>query len=192
MRISIHSFLLAVFVLIIVSPRGYAQDGAFSDANTLRSSQLSIGIQPVIYTELDNEFMLILRGGYGLQSGLSFYGKLGVLREEPYVGGHFKYQLAGEPSDVLSFSILGGAYSFGDIGLKLGGILSKRIGGFSLYSGLLYEPLFTSNIRNALLLPIGVDVPLSDSGSFIFEADLAVNDDGRAYQALHIGLNFYF
>lgn len=191
MRKPISSFLLVLAILLCSSLPMNAQDGAFSDAQTLSGGQLSIGLQSVIYTELDNEFMLILRGGYGLQPDLSFYGKLGVLREETYVGGHLKYQIAGEPADAVSFSILGGAYSFGDIGLKLGGVLSKRIDGFSLYSGLLYEPLFSNRTSNALLLPIGVDIPLSGSGSFIFEADIAANDDGRPYQALHVGFNFY-
>lgn len=170
-----------------------AQDGFFSDAQTLRQGGLSLGIQPVIYTELDNELMLILRGAYGLNSGLSLHGKVGLLRDETYIGGHLEYQLAGEAADPVSFSIIGGAYAFGDLGLKLGAVISKQLGQLSLYSGLTFEPLFAdSGNFNPLLFPVGVDIPFGNgNANLVLEADIALNDDAEFYQALNFGINFY-
>lgn len=170
-----------------------AQDGFFSDAQTLDEGGFSLGVQPAIYTELDNELMLILRGAYGLKPGLTMHGKAGILRDETYIGGHLEYQLAGESIDPVSFSIIGGAYAFGDIGLKFGGVVSKDVGGLSLYSGLTFEPLFTEPEElTPLLIPIGVDIPFQQKANFVLEADIAANDDAEAYQALHFGMNFYF
>lgn len=186
--------LLSLLVIIIGVFSAKAQDGVFSDAQTLHQGQFALGVQPIIYTELDNELMLMIRGTYGLNPGLTIHGKLGVLRDETYVGAHLEYQLAGEPSDPVSFSLLGGVYAFGDLGLKLGGVVSKQVGQFSLYSGLLVEPLFTDpEAVTPLLLPIGVDIPIAgEAANFVLEADLAVNDDADFYQALHFGVNLYF
>jgi len=184
-------------VLFIIIFGGFnvskAQDGFFSDARTLETGQFKLGIQPIIYTQADN-FMLMFRGAYGLKPGLSLSGKIGLFDDrDTYIGGHLKYQLAGEPTDPLSFSIIGGVYSFTDIGLKLSGILSKDLNALSLYGGLSYEPLFNNpNMLNALLLPIGVDVPFSNQSAIILEGDIAVNDDGLPYQAITFGMNFYF
>lgn len=193
MKKILATIIVYTFLCIAGFNSTQAQDGFFSDAQTLRQGAFSLGVQPAIYTELDNELMLFLRGAYGLNPGLSLHGKLGLLRNETYIGGHLEYQLAGESTDPFSFSILGGAYSFGDIGLKLGGIISKRAGQVSLYSGLTFEPLFTDpNELTPLLIPIGVDIPLGNpKANFVLEADIAVNDDAEIYQALHFGLNFY-
>lgn len=170
----------------------YAQDGFFSDAQTLRQGTFSLGAQSAIYTELDNEVMLFLRGAYGANPGLTLHGKLGLLRDETYIGGHLEYQLAGEPTNPVSFSIIGGAYAFGDLGLKLGGILSKQLGQLSLYSGLTFEPLFAEpDALMPLLIPVGVDIPIGEKANLVLEADIAANDDANFYQALHFGVNFH-
>lgn len=187
--------ITVVFLALILG--GYntsqAQDGFFSDAQTLQSGQFKLGIQPIIFTEGDN-FMLMFRGAYGLDSDLSIAGKIGLFDDrDTYIGGHLKYQLAGEPTDPLSFSIIGGVYSFNDIGLKFSGILSKNLDALSLYSGLSYEPLFVdNNTLNAFMLPVGVDVPFSNQSTITLEGDIAVNDDGNPYQAITFGMNFYF
>lgn len=170
-----------------------AQDGAFSDAMTLREGGASLGVQTAIYTEAGNEAMLIFRGAYGVRSGLTFHGKVGLLRNETYLGGHLEFGLAGEPADPVSLSMLAGVYAFGDPGIKLGGILSKRLGQLSLFSGLTLEPLFTNpDTQTPLLVPIGMEVPVGASAHLVLEADVAANEDADSYQAIHLGFNFYF
>ncbi|HKK47093.1 MAG TPA: hypothetical protein VJ964_16315 [Balneolaceae bacterium] len=189
--VTVAAVFLALIFCIFNTSR--AQDGFFSDARTLQSGQFKLGIQPIVFTESDN-FMLMFRGAYGLQSDLSIAGKIGLFDDrDTYIGGHFKYQLAGEPTDPLSFSVIGGVYSFTDIGLKFSGILSKNLNALSLYSGLSYEPLFGSNnTLNAFMLPVGVEVPFATQSSITLEGDIAVNDDGLPYQAITFGMNFYF
>lgn len=188
-------FIIGFFIVfasyILIPTALVAQDGVFSDAQALERSEWSLGIQPAIYTELNNDLMLIFRGAYGLRSDITFHGKVGVLRDETYAGGHFLYQVAGEPEDPMAISLLFGAYSFGDIGLKLGSVISKQIGTVSIYSGLTYEPLFSDPALTPLMLPLGVDIPLGTDTHFLFEADVGINDDGEAYQALHSGVKFY-
>lgn len=185
--------VLSILFLFAGYINAQAQDGFFSDAQTLREGGFSLGVQPAIYTELDNELMLILRGAYGLKPGLTMHGKVGMLRDETYIGSHLEYQLAGESIDPISFSIIGGAYAFGDIGLKFGGVVSKDVGGLSLYSGLTFEPLFTEPEElTPLLIPVGVDIPIREQANLVLEADIAANDDADFYQALHFGMNIYF
>ena len=189
MKINRTWLILVPFMLI--SSRAAAQDGIFSDAQTLRLNQLAIAIQPIVYTESE-ELMLNFRGAYGLQSGLTIHGKVGILRDETYVGGHLEYRLAGEPRSPLSFALLAGVYSFGELGLKLSGVISKKLDPFSIYTGLSYEPLFAASTRNPFLLPAGLDIPLfGRNANVILEGDIGLNGDGEGYQAVHFGVNFY-
>lgn len=183
-----------ILVLLHFHPESIsAQDGVFSDAQTLGQDNASLSVQSAIYTEAGNEAMLILRGAYGLSSGLTFHGKVGLLRNDTYLGANLEYQLAGEPYDPVSLSMLAGVYTFGNPGIKLGGIMSKQLGQFSLFSGLTFEPLFAdSDVRTPLLVPIGFEVPLGRSANIVMEADIAANDDADLYQALHLGINLYF
>lgn len=193
-KIATSTVLILIIFAVSLLPLK-AQDGVFSDARTLGYEQFALSVQPIIYTEVgSDDFMLMMRGAYGLKSDLTLHGKVGVLRNETYAGGHMEYMLAGEPYDPLSVSMLAGVYTFGDVGLKLGGVLSKQVGLFSLYSGLTFEPLFTDpDELTPLLLPLGVDIPISGgNANFVFEADLALNDDAEFYEALHFGFNFYF
>ena len=195
MKKIVTSTILSLIIISVSIIPAKAQDGLFSDARTLGYEQFSLSVQPIIYTEVgSDDFMLMMRGAYGLKSDLTLHGKVGVLRNETYAGGHMEYMLAGEPNDPLSVSMLAGVYTFGDVGLKLGGVLSKQVGPFSLYSGLTFEPLFTDpDELTPLLLPLGVDIPISGgNANFVFEADLALNDDAEFYEALHFGFNFYF
>jgi len=183
--------LLVTVLLAGITHQAHAQDGFFSDAQTLRSNQLALGVQPVIFTEID-DFLLNLRAAYGLQPGLTVHGKVGILADETYIGGHFEYRLAGEPQSSLSVALLGGVYSFGDLGLKISGVVSKRLEPFSIYTGISYEPLFAETTVNPVLLPVGVDIPLlTRKANFVLEGDIALGDDGELYQAVIFGINFY-
>lgn len=167
-----------------------AQDGFFGDARTVEYTRFALGVQPIIYTQPENEFMMMFRAGYGIQPELSFHGKVGVFRDDIYIGGHLKYRLLSELVHPVTASVIGGAYLFNEVGLKLSGVISKNLGQFSLYTGLSLEPIFTTPAQAPLMIPVGVDIPISDQTDFIFEADLALNDVGERYQSIHFGLKF--
>ncbi len=179
--------------IVLSGPKvSQAQDGFFSDAVTLGDRHFGLGIQPVIYT-MPNRFMMLFRGGYGAKPDLSIYGKLGLFdKRGTYIGVHLKYMLMGEPEDPLSFSVIGGVYSFKDLGLKFAGVVSKNLGTFSLYSGMSYEPLFAGkDVVNALMLPIGAEIPFNPEAAFILEGDIPLNNDGDPYQAITFGIDLY-
>ncbi len=183
-----------IIFLGCLSVQANAQDGFFSDAQSVDPGQFSFGIQPIIYTQLNNdEFMALFRARYEFPSGLNIHGKIGLLKEDTYFGGHATYPLAAEPDHPISVAAVVGIYHFGELGLKLGSILSKQVGDFSIYSGLTFEPLFTSPELLPLLLPVGVEIPLgNDQTDFLFEVDIGLNEDSELYEAFHFGINVYF
>lgn len=183
-----------IFLLVCLSTNVIAQDGFFSDAQAENPNQFSFGIQPVIYTQLNNdEFMALFRARYEFPEGMNFHGKIGLLKEDTYFGGHVTYPLSAEPYNPISVAAVGGIYYFGEFGLKLGAILSKEAGEFSIYSGLTFEPLFTDPELLPLLIPVGVEIPLgNDQTDFLFEVNLGLNEDSEPYEAFHFGINVYF
>lgn len=191
MKKYIHFFITSLLVCGLNIFTASAQDGVYTDAQTLQANEAMLGVQSAIYTDV-NDFMLYLRAGYGIQDGLALHGKLGLLARDLYGGGHVEYQLAGEPDDAVSFALIGGLYHFREIGLKIGAVLGKQIDSFSLYSGLTYEPVFTDNVRHPLMLPIGIEIPFSDGNTnFLMETDISINSDGGIYEAVNFGIKFY-
>lgn len=189
--------ILGIVVFVMIFCASFvplqAQDGIFSNPQSLDAKEFSLGIQPAIYTQAGkDEFMLMARTAYGFNSNFSLHGKLGVFRDETYFGAHIEYMLAREPVEPISFTAVGGIHKFGRTGVKLGGVLSKQISEFSLYTGLTFEPLFTDEVLTPLLLPVGIDIPVNDGKtSFIFEADLGLNGDAEQFEAVHFGVDFY-
>jgi len=167
-----------------------AQDGFFSDAHTLGQNQFELGFQPVMLTE-PNDFMMMFRGGYGFAPSLTGYAKVGALADETYLGAHLEYNVAYEPRSAFSVSLLGGAFDYYDVGLKLGVNISKDIQNVSIYTGMNYQPIFTDNTINALLIPVGADINIDsqDNVDLVLEADIPANDDAEFLEALTFGLN---
>lgn len=169
-----------------------AQDGFFSDAQTMAQGGATLGIQPIYFTESEDG-MLMFRGSYGLSDGLTLHGKLGLLEDNTYAGGHLEIPIASEPASEISFAVLAGVHVWDEPGLKFSGIISKRWDQVSIYSGLSYEPLFLDpETFNPLIVPIGLDVHLNNSpANLVLEADIGANDDGEFYQAITGGVYFY-
>ncbi len=170
-----------------------AQDGFFSNAQTLKKGAFALSVQPVFLTEQD-DFILMFRGAYGLTYGLTGHAKLGVFDDDIYVGAHLEANIASEPSSGLSVAVLGGIYSQGEIGLKTGLNISKDLDPVSIYSGVNYQPYFLDgNTLHSVLIPVGVDIHLrnSDKVDLVLEGDIPVNDDGEYLQAITFGARFY-
>lgn len=186
--------LLALFVLSQFAglQTARAQDGFFSDAQTLAKGTGTLGIQPVYFTESEDG-MLMFRGAYGLSNKVTLHGKLGVFDDETYGGGHVEIGLASEPYSSISIALLAGAHVWHEPGLKTSLELSKRFDQISLYSGLSYEPVFYENYTlDPLLVPVGLDIHLNNSSAnLVIEADLAANNDGEFLQAVTGGIYFY-
>ena len=89
--------------------------------------------------------------------------------------------------------VLGGIYSYDDIGLKAGLNISKNFHPLSLYTGFNYQPLFTPNRTiNALLVPVGLDVHVKRGTlDLVVEGDIPVNDEAEYLEAITFGARIY-
>ncbi len=189
-QLTIFTLLLSIMMAPSLTK---AQDGFFSDARTLGKGTTALSIQPVFLTEQE-DFMLIFRGAYGIQTGLTGHAKLGVFEDEIYFGGHIEGNIASEPNAGLSVAVLGGLYTYGELGLKTGINVSKYLDPISIYTGVNYQPLFLDGTTlHSVLVPVGLDIHLrnTEKVDLIFEADIPVNDDAQFLQALSLGARFY-
>jgi hypothetical protein len=180
-----------IFTAFITTNTVNAQDGFFSNAKTLEKGTGSIGLQPVFLTAQD-DFMFILRGAYGIQSGLTGHLKLGLFEDETYFGGHFETALNRNSESNVDIAGLVGVYTYGDVGLKLGLNLSTDFEPVSIYSGFNYQPLFIENNTNhAILVPIGFDVHLENGIDLMLEGNIPANDDADYLESITFGARFY-
>jgi hypothetical protein len=187
------TLLLLTLSVSLAGSQAKAQDGFFSNARTLAKGTGSIAIQPVFLTEQD-DFMMMFRGAYGLNHGLTGHFKLGAFDDDVYVGAHLEANIADESQSGISIAAISGIYSQNELGLKAGLNFSKNFHPVSFYTGLNYQPLFLDgNTLNALLIPVGVDIHLKEESRFdlIFEGDISVNDDAEYLQSLTFGARFY-
>lgn len=184
--------VLLVFLTLNVTNSAHAQDGFFSNARTFEQGTFAIGLQPVVLTSQD-DMLFMGRASYGLSPGLTGHINVGKQDNRTYIGAHFESSLASEPQSVFSVALLGGVYSYDDIGLKAGLNISKNFHPLSLYAGFNYQPLFTPNRTiNALLVPVGLDIHVKRGTlDLVVEGDIPVNDEAEYLEAITFGARIY-
>ena len=175
---------------LLIMQSAVAQDGFFSNAKTLEKGTASIGLQPVFLTAQD-DFMFIIRGAYGIQSGVTGHLKLGVFEDETYFGGHFETALNKNSDSDIDVAALTGIYSYGDLGLKLGLNISTDFDPLSIYTGINYQPLFATNTIHAILVPIGFDVHLDNGVDLMLEGNIPANNDAKYLESITFGARIY-
>ncbi|MFY0685050.1 MAG: hypothetical protein JXR20_10895 [Balneola sp.] len=179
-----------LFISIGITSTTNAQDGFFSNAKTLEKGTGSIGLQPVFLTNQD-DFMFILRGAYGIQSGVTGHLKLGLFDEETYFGGHFETALNQNSESNVDVAALAGLYSYGDLGLKLGLNLSTDLDPVSIYTGLNYQPLFAAETIHSILVPVGFDLHLNNGIDLMLEGNIPANNDADYLESITFGARVY-
>lgn len=184
------SATLALF-LIFGTQSLKAQDGFFSNAKTLEKGTFAVGLQPVVLSE-QNDFMMIVRGSYGLSHGVTGHLKVGGLDDDFYGGAHLEYNIAAEPDSPLSVAVLAGAYSYDYPGLKFGLNISRDFHPISIYTGINYQPLFVDDTTiNSFLLPVGLDYHIQNAPvDLMLEADVPL-EDAQYLEAITFGARFY-
>lgn len=188
-----YLLIFPLLLFILAGPATvHAQDGFFSNAQTLERGTFAIGLQPVFLTAQD-DFMFIGRASYGLARGLTSHFKVGFQDNTTYVGAHLESNVISEPDNNISFSLIGGVFSYDDFGLKLGASLSKDFNPVSLYTGINYQPLFVSgNTINSWLIPIGLDFHASPGTlDLMVEGDIPLNDESEYLEAITFGARIY-
>lgn len=192
MKKQLLTVLFACF-LIAGTHNAKAQDGYFSNAKALEKGTFAIGLQPVALTEQE-DFMMIVRGSYGLMDRMTGHFKIGALDDELYAGAHLETNIATEPTSAISIALLTGVYTYGDPGLKLGLNLSKDFDPMSIYTGFNYQPLFVNSdfTVDAFLLPVGLDYHVRNAPvDIMLEADIPLNNDAEYLEAITFGARFY-
>lgn len=176
---------LIVFLFILSIPF-ISWSQVFNTATTLKPGKVSLGLNPVVFND---DFGLFLHGGIGIVNGVDLAVHYGFLNYNDYFGADLEWRLlSGKPS----LSLITGAHKIYDSGLDLGLNLSFPIASkFQLYTGLDSDINFGSGHNySQVWLPIGVEIPLKSKMSFMFEAELPINED--AYSIFGGGLAFYF
>tara|TARA_R110002126_G_scaffold14765_1_gene61308 strand:+ start:6428 stop:7003 length:576 start_codon:yes stop_codon:yes gene_type:complete len=184
--------LLTTFLItaLVTTNSIKAQDGFFSNAKPLEKGVGSIGLQPVFLTAQD-DFMFIVRGGYGITNTVTGHLKLGLFEDETYFGGHFETALNGSSESAVDVAALTGLYTYGDLGLKLGLNLSTDFDPVSIYTGINYQPLFADETIHSVLIPIGFDLHLDNNIDLILEGNIPANNDADYLQSITFGVRVY-
>jgi len=174
-------FVLAFAVTCIMSM--HAQ--VFNTATTLKKQTLSLGIEPVIVAEGNNDLRLFGHIGYGLKKGIDLSAKVGFLNGYKYLGADVEFALG------KHFSASGGIHSASDFGLDgtfLGTINPAK--NVAIYSGIDADIQFADELQIPIWIPIGVEVFIKKKVAFILEGSIGVYDN--AWNMIGGGINYYF
>jgi len=181
---------LVLFLAVITSSQAQV---LFSTAQTLNRGNWSLGINPVIAAEGNNDFALFFHGGYGLGNNSDLGLKLGFGWNDAYVGLDYeKTLLAGKPS----VSVFGGAHIFHDFGLDLGAVVTFPINQVRITTGLDMDIDFGKDVNNdldvyaPLWLPLSLEVYIKKNFSIVFEGNIKLTR--TAWTTVGGGINIYF
>lgn len=183
--------LLTVAVLLVLITSVNAQ--VFNTASVLKQKKLSLGVEPTIIAEGDNDFILFGHAGLGIAKGIDLGVKLGVFGPgEEYIGADIEFAFH------KNFSISGGAHSSGNFGLDgtfLGTIEAGK--NIDIYGGADLDINFADKDGDGndealflLWVPVGVEVFIKKKLAFILEGSIAATDD--AYNIIGGGVSYYF
>lgn len=159
----------------------------FNTGQTLKPKIFSVGLEPAVIMNGGNDFILFVHGGYGLKKGIDFGLTLGTLHSSTYLGANVEFTVA----RMVSLAV--GAHNFGSFGLDGTLNLTFPIAkGVKIFSGLDTDINFPKNGDTQFLLwiPVGVDIPIKNKMTFIFEAEIGLTSP--AYNLLGGGVLFYF
>lgn len=165
-----------------------AQDGVFSNGNSLGKSKIAASVQPVFLTEAD-DFMMFFRGRYGLSTYRDLSVKLGMLGNNAFIGAHLEEpHLKSDEYPIMTFFQYGIQY-WNDLGLKASYNIRYQVKEFNVYTGLLYQPFFGDSSAHAFLIPLGVSYqPDEIDGLFFLELNGGLNSDATNLQNVQFGV----
>jgi hypothetical protein len=185
--------ILSLVIILAIACVGKAQV-LFNGAETLKKGNWSLGINPVVATEGEDNFALFFHGGYGLGNNSDLGMKLGFgWNNDAYVGLDYeKTLLLGKPS----VSLFGGAHVFHYFGLDVGGLVTFPIQNVRITTGLDMDFIFGEDAQGdtemwtPLWLPISLEVYLKKHLSIVFEGNVELTE--HAWTTVGGGINIYF
>ncbi|MBN2486623.1 MAG: hypothetical protein JXB34_11675 [Bacteroidales bacterium] len=174
-----------LFILALVFFTFSASGQVFNTSSTLKRGRFSVGFEPGFNINGGSDFTLFLHGGAGLTKGADLGIKVGLLRDETYIGGDVEFALG------KRFSLSVGAHSYYELGLDGTALFTFPLkNGVSIYTGLDMDIDFYDEVQLPIWAPIGLEVNMGKNMRFLFEAEINLTDVG--YHFLGGGLNFYF
>jgi hypothetical protein len=179
-----------LFIYLVISTLPLVSfSQVFNTASTLKPGRFSIGLNPVVYDNYNNEFGLFLHGGVGIVPKVDFALHYGIFRYEDYFGADIEWNIL---SAKPSLSIITGAHKYYDAGLDLGLNLSFPItAGAHIYTGVDADINFGDHETYApVWLPVGVEISLKSRVAFLFEAEIPLSES--AWTIFGGGVAFYF
>ncbi len=200
MKRALFVFLISVFI----SFSGQAQTMFGNTALTLSKNVLSIGVNPVYATDLNNfdptfvpapeQLAYFFHLGYGITYSSDIGINVGNAWGQMYYG--FDFENAFVNADKIYISGTIGAHYWHRFGADADLIASLKLNDFYLTSGIDIdiEPYTETDGQIVLYLPAYVPVELefnpSNKYALNFEINIAVNEP--AFTTVGAGINFYF
>jgi hypothetical protein len=175
--------LVTVIACLFIVNQLFSQ--VFNTACTLKRGTFSLGLNPAYYND---NLGLFLHGNAGLVSGVDLALKYGFLDGPDYIGADIEWAVLKGKPDV---SITTGAHSRDYFGLDLAANLSFPLkDGISLYTGADTDLVFNNDVDLLLWIPVGIEIDIRKQMSFLFEAEIPVNN--IAFAVIDGGIMFYF
>jgi hypothetical protein len=181
----------------------------FNTASILKPGSFSFSVEPVI---IQDNLGAFFQAGVGLTRGVDLALKAGFLQHEaapapiiaptptPYIGMDLEWKLKGARPSI---SITTGAHrnEFGAFGLdgsfNLSFAIGKRVFPYTGFDSDLnfdhhdyYYGHYHEDATLLMWIPVGVEIYLRKSISFIVEAEIPLQDN--AYYVMGAGFTFYF
>jgi hypothetical protein len=187
--------ILSLVLFVTIASASKAQV-LFNGAETLKKGNWSLGIDPVVATEGQDNFALFFHGGYGLGNNSDLGMKLGFgWFNDAYVGLDYeKTLLLGKPS----VSLFGGAHVFHYFGLDVGGLVTFPIQNVRITTGLDVDFIFGEDPQGdtelwfPIWLPVSLEVYLKKNLSLVFEGNVKLTNEPYCFTTVGGGINIYF
>ncbi len=175
-----------VALLLFLVPALPARAGMFETATPLKPGHLSFGLQPeVLLTPA--EFRFWLEAGVGLLPSTDLTLRFGLVPAFQ-LGLDLKLGLVRDQGASPGLSVLVGGHGGGaEGGFDLGLVLSKRFGGFGLFTGVA-TVLDLNPAEVGVYVPLGAAITLARSADLFLEVDLGLADWPNVLAG---GLKFY-
>jgi len=161
----------------------------FKNGRVLAPGKVMLGANPLFYNN-SKDLGMFFHGRVGLKSGVDANVRYGFFDGEDYAGIDLDWRLfAGD----ISLTLKTGGHVWGDFAFDIGAQFSIALRSDAfLFTGIDADILFprTNGIHLQTWLPVGVELRMNKSFSFILEGDIALNTSTN-----HIfggGMGLYF
>lgn len=154
-------------------------------ARTMKEGKLSAGAYGQLYLS-PTEFQAMTQGMYGLLPELTVEARLGVGTIGFYGGAFAKYFIT--KMDFMDIAAWGGFHTLKDFYLDFAPIMSKKMDGFDIYFGPIFQVNLSKSVTGIGLTP-GISAPIADGIYLYGEFTLKITN---LYNSISGGARYFF